>query len=538
MIEPDTASGERNAERDDTPPERICPRCNGVVLRVRRRLRDRILALIVPVRRYRCRDLGCCWEGLMRAQRNPTPGQRDPHWMTRALRPLLSRSSSRDAMRHEEARFRAISDASPLGLFVSDARGRCIYSNAAYQKIAGLDFEHTLGTHWDAAVHPRDRERVRTEEADATLRHAPFQTECRWLRDDGSVAWIRVHRADMGNGPIPDSQVQTFEDITAHKSSELGRRAAEVALFEEKERARVTLDSIGDAVLTTDLLGNVVLLNLAAEAMTGWSRKDSAGRPLADVFRIVDGTTRQSAQDPARRAMEEDRTIGLAAGCVLITRGGDEVPIEDSAAPIHDRHGRVSGAVLVFRDVSQSREMVRKMSHLAHHDSLTGLPNRMLLTERVTRAIGLAHRHGRQVALLFLDLDDFKSINDSLGHEVGDQVLRCVAERLTSCVRATDTVCRRSGDEFVVLLAEIEEPLDAVHVAEKCRAALAAPQVVGGHELQVTLSIGISVYPDDGSNADTVMQNADAAMYYAKAGGRGGYQLFSPEMTGVRSNTA
>ena len=170
------------------------------------------------------------------------------------------------------------------------------------------------------------------------------------------------------------------------------------------------------------------------------------------------------------------------------------------------------------------------MAHLAQHDFLTGLPNRVLLTERLSQAIGLAHRHRKQVALLFLDLDNFKHINDSLGHAIGDQLLQSVAVRLTACVRTTDTVCRQGGDEFVILLAEIEQPQDAAHVAEKLRAAFAVPHLIGGHELHVTLSIGISVFPDDGIDVDTVMQNADTAMFHAKARGRDNYQFFRADM--------
>lgn len=313
------------------------------------------------------------------------------------------------------------------------------------------------------------------------------------------------------------------------RSMEVVLQAARDALFEEQERAQVTLNSIADAVLITDLTGNVTYLNVAAEAMTGWSRQDALGRPLAEVFRVLDGMTHQ-ASDPARRAIEEDRPVDLAIDRVLVRRDGFESAIEDSSAPIHNQNGAVIGAVIVFHDVSQSRAMASKMAYLAQHDFLTGLPNRVMLTERLSLAIGLAQRHHKQVALLFLDLDYFKHINDSLGHAIGDQLLQSVAVRLTGCVRFTDTVCRQGGDEFVILLSEIERPEDAGHVAEKLLTTLAVPQHIGEHELHVTLSIGISIYPDDGEDADTVMQNADTAMYHAKASGRNNYQFFRSDM--------
>ena len=457
-------------------------------------------------------------------------GDMDVHWLPRALHHLLETTTARAALRASEARFRAMSDASPLGIFVSDEAGDCVYTNAAYHAISGLSFAETLGTKWSTAIHPADRQRVLAEWHDAVHSQEAFRTEFRFLQPDRSIVWTRVNSAAMNEGLHSGGRVQTVEDITERKSIEFALRAAEEALFEEKERAQVTLDSIGDAVLSTDLLGRVTYLNAVAEAMTGWAREEARGRPLPEVFHIIDGKTRQSAPNPAQLAIEENRIVGLAADSVLLRRDGVEYAIEDSAAPIHNRDGRVTGAVIVFHDVSESRAMVLKMAHLAQHDFLTGLPNRMLLTERLAQAMGLARRRCKQLALLFLDLDCFKNVNDSLGHAVGDQLLRSVAVRLSACVRTTDTVCRQGGDEFVILLAEIEQPQDAAVVAEKLLVALAEPQRIGEHELHVTLSIGISVYPDDGTSVDAVLQNADTAMYHAKAGGRNKYQFFTGNM--------
>ncbi len=454
---------------------------------------------------------------------NFVKGHIDAHWLSRTLHYVIRGNAARDALQNSKARFRAMSDASPLGIFVSDAEGNCVYTNAAYQKISGLSFEQALGTSWSVAIHPEDRPRVLADWRAAAQIDAPFRTEFRFQRKDGSVMWTRVNSAAMHDGMRPRGHVQTVEDITARKATEFGLQAAEEALFVEKERAQVTLNSIGDAVLTTELLGNVTYLNLVAETMTGWSREDALGQPLAEVFRIIDGTTRVVAANPARRAMDEDRTVGLAADCVLVRRDGMECPVEDSAAPIHDQDGRVSGAVIVFHDVSPSRSMVMKVAHLAQHDFLTGLPNRVLLTERLSQAIGLAHRQRKQVALLFLDLDNFKRINDTPGHVIGDRLLQLVADRLAACVRATDTVCRQSGDGFVTQLAEIEQPQDAAHIAGKLCVARAVPHLVGGHELQVILSIGNSVSADDGIDVAT-------AMFHAKARGRGNYQFLRADM--------
>lgn len=292
------------------------------------------------------------------------------------------------------------------------------------------------------------------------------------------------------------------------------------------ELAQISLDSISDAVLAVDPKGLVVYLNKVAEKLTGWSREEAKGRQVEQVFFIFDDTIGVRAQSPAQLAINENRAVKLALGNVLIRRDGMGIAIEESATLIRNHEGTTTGAVIVFHDARQSRSALRKMRHHAQHDYLTGLPNRMLLMERLTQAIGLANRHGKQIALLFMDLDNFKQINDSLGHTVGDNLLRDVATEIVKCVRTTDTVSRHGGDEFVVLLSEIEAPHDAVRVAKKLLARFAEPRKIEGHELQATLSIGISVYPEDGRDADILMGNADMAMYATKESGRNSYRLF------------
>jgi diguanylate cyclase (GGDEF)-like protein/PAS domain S-box-containing protein len=308
------------------------------------------------------------------------------------------------------------------------------------------------------------------------------------------------------------------------------RTAVEEALFAEKERAEVTLNSIGDAVLSTDLAGHVTYLNTVAEGMTGWGREEAAGHPLADVFHIIDGATREPAQNPMELAVQQNKTVGLTANCILVRRDGVESAIEDSAAPIHDRQGQVTGAVIVFHDVRLAREVSLRMSHLAHHDTLTDLPNRLLLNDRLARAIAVARRHRRRLAVLFVDIDHFKHMNDSLGHAIGDRLLQSVAARLTACVRSSDTVSRQGGDEFIVLLSEIERSDDAAVTAGKIIDSLAEPHRLADHELHMTVSVGVSVSPDDGVDPATLIERADIAMYHAKQQGRARFACFTSDM--------
>jgi diguanylate cyclase (GGDEF)-like protein/PAS domain S-box-containing protein len=308
------------------------------------------------------------------------------------------------------------------------------------------------------------------------------------------------------------------------------REIARQELFAEKERAEVTLNSISDAVLSTDISGNVTYLNVVAERMTGWARKEAVGRPLSDVFQIIDGATHKPSPNPLELAIHLDKAVGLAANCILVRRDGYESAIEESATPIHERDGQVAGAVIVFHDVSKARAIVLEMSHLAQHDILTDLPNRLLLKDRLTQAISLARRNHNQLAVLFLDLDGFKHINDSLGHAIGDKLLQSIAARLLGCVRKSDTVSRQGGDEFVILLSEVTHGADAAISAAKIITELKKAHRLGEHSLRVTVSIGLSTYPDNGEDAETLIKNADTAMYHAKQCGLDNYKFFRSDM--------
>ncbi len=326
--------------------------------------------------------------------------------------------------------------------------------------------------------------------------------------------------------------------LTAHINSYSLSRAirsvlehdqAEEVLFIERDRAQVTLNSIGDAVISTDIAGNIAFLNRMAEQMTGWPQAEAIGQPFASVFRLVDDGTRETLRNPMDVAIQENRSVTLTPNSTLIRRDGFEMAIEDTAAPIRDRGGKVSGAVIVFHDVSAARSMALKMAHLAQHDALTDLPNRLLLNDRLTQAITLARRHRKQLAVLFMDVDNFKNINDSLGHMIGDKLLQSVAQRLTTCVRSSDTVSRQGGDEFVVLLADTDQAAVG-YSASKMLLAMAQKHSIDGHELNISLSIGISVFAGDGEDAETLLKNADAAMYHAKENGGNNYQFFTQAM--------
>ncbi len=345
--------------------------------------------------------------------------------------------------------------------------------------------------------------------------------------DDGSLAAQALQEGAQDY--LIKGQIETRGLLRALRYA-IERKSMEEALFVEKERAEVTLKSIADAVICTDVAGGITFLNLAAEALTGWSSREAVGQPLESVLRTVDASMSATPRAPDGMRPEDDGSQSGHPGTLLHRRDGFEIPIEESVAQIRDRAGKATGAVIVFRDVSKARAMQVQIAHSAQHDFLTGLPNRMLFNDRVGQAIASAGRHATRVAVMFLDLDGFKYINDSLGHAVGDQLLQSIAGRLFDCVRATDTVSRQGGDEFVVLLADVGGTDAAAGTAARMLREVARVHSVSGHDIHVTTSVGISLYPDDGVDAETLIMNADTAMYAAKDHGRDSFRFFKRAM--------
>lgn len=342
----------------------------------------------------------------------------------------------------------------------------------------------------------------------------------------GVVEFFSHHVAEPDPGLL-----KMMETVGSLLGQFVARRRAEAALFEEKERAQVTLSSIGDGVVVTDLAGRVTYLNPVAEALTGWSLAQAEGRQVEEVFSLVAHSDGAALPCPLTLAIRANRRVGLSIDTELVRRDGGRRAVEDAAAPVHDRDGEVVGGVVVFHDVSEARAMQMKMSHLTRHDHLTGLPNRALLHERLAHAIGQAREHHGELALLYIDLDGFKHVNDSLGHEVGDLLLQMVTQRLLDCVRAVDTVSRQGGDEFTILQPEIRSSSDAVRVAEHILQAVGQPFHIGEAELNLTASVGIALYPADGAEPGILLKHADAAMHRAKLSGRNHYHFFTREIS-------
>ncbi|HWJ34295.1 MAG TPA: diguanylate cyclase [Steroidobacteraceae bacterium] len=421
----------------------------------------------------------------------------------------------------------------------TDAHERINYINPAAESMTGWRSSEALGKPLNQVFFLIDQESDKLIERpldgpknpDAnkpTLSHAALVNR-RGLQVEIEYSAVPVRDENHRFlGAVVVSRARRHTAEIALQTSNESLLANDDALFEEKERAQVTLNSIGDAVISTNFSGRVNYLNIVAETMTGWVQVDASGNAVDDIFCLVDATTREMIPCPTARAIIENRRVSLEAACVLIRRDEEEIAVEVSAAPIHDRNGGVIGAVMVAHDVTAARELSRKLARLALHDSLTDLPNRALFSDRLGQAMVNARTHATYAALLYVDLDRFKHINDSLGHSTGDKLLQTVARRLLGCVRSTDTVSRQGGDEFVVLLVDIVRIKDAIACAEKILTALDATYRIGDHELRLTASVGVAIFPDDAAEGDALLRCADLAMYQAKYHGRNNYKLFTP----------
>lgn len=311
--------------------------------------------------------------------------------------------------------------------------------------------------------------------------------------------------------------------------SVVATRTRELAF--EKDRALTTLFSIGDGVITTDPQGLVESLNPVAEALTGWRNAEATGRPIDEVYNIHDTDSERPLDPPVSLCLTERKALTSSQNIVLTSRHEDtQTPITQSVSPIFDHDQNITGTVLVFHDVSHDRKLVQQMAHQATHDALTGLPNRILLLDRLTQALARAPWKKRLVAVMFLDLDRFKVINDTLGHNVGDELLKQVAFRLVGTLRKGDTVCRLGGDEFVILFDDVAQKDDIAHLAQKIIRTLGIPFTLQQQEFFLTASIGISLYPENGDSANLLMKNADTAMYRAKATGKNAFIFYSEDM--------
>ncbi|WP_445632296.1 REC domain-containing diguanylate cyclase [Nostoc sp. DSM 114161] len=307
----------------------------------------------------------------------------------------------------------------------------------------------------------------------------------------------------------------------------LYKHQSEKRLQQEKQRLTAILNSIGRAVIVTYENGCIQMMNPIAEILTGWKQSEALGKDLEEVVSLVDKDVGEAIQNLAIDVIEAGEISNLPENCTLISKDGKEIPIEDNFAPIRDGDGNITGAVLVFQDITKRKETEGQLIRNAFYDGLTELPNRVLFLDRLKQAIERSKRKSDYYfGVLFLDLDNFKEINDRFGHGVGDDFLVAIARRLESCLRSGDTVARFGGDEFTVLLEDIRDVTDATNVARRIQDSLKLPLSLNGNQLQTTASIGIALNCNSYEEPATLLRNADTAMYRAKRQGKATYAIF------------
>ncbi len=312
------------------------------------------------------------------------------------------------------------------------------------------------------------------------------------------------------------------------------QRTRELAL--EKDRAHITLASIGDGVITTNSDGEVDYINPAAEIITGWGRTDAIQKPIDEIFVVINEKTKKIQANPVYKCLTSKEAVILPEYSAVINQENNQAQaVEATVAPIVDDNNKLGGTVLVFHDVSEARKMSQQMTYQATHDALTGLPNRVLLIDRLKQALSRAPWNKKSVAVLFLDLDRFKIVNDTLGHEAGDELLCQIADRMENCIREGDTISRLGGDEFVIVLTDLAAEEDIPVVAKKFVDALAHPFSLNEQEFFISASIGISLFPAHGDDPFTLMKNADIAMYQAKNSGRNNFLFYDADMNSIDS---
>jgi diguanylate cyclase (GGDEF)-like protein/PAS domain S-box-containing protein len=392
-------------------------------------------------------------------------------------------------------------------------RGRIVLWNEAYAVMFGIPVGQAVGETIADVLSPESAKRI--EELDREMLASPMEQEISDLIMESNVHGHRV--AHVIRTPIFDARneveyiVSIVRDITD-----------EQARMNEIRLASKVFETTADAIVITDADDHVVMVNSAFSKLTGFTPDDMLGRLLSESpFRPIDPI------ESATR-MERLHREGSVTGEVLrVHKDGSELVLWVTATCARDAGGRIINYVRVFTNISALKDAQRKLEQVASFDALTNLPNRRLFNDRLNQALLRASRSKRRVGLLFLDLDKFKEVNDTLGHDIGDQLLREVAVRLEKCVRGSDSLCRLGGDEFTIVVENATLPVDAIRVAERIVQALVTPFVLSGHEVKTTVSVGVAIYPDDGTEAATLIKNADVAMYRAKHGGGNRYELFS-----------
>ena len=400
-----------------------------------------------------------------------------------------------------------------------DEGGRLIRWNENLPALTGLSNEQLQGLDALALIVESDRDLVRTKMQEAfSMGAASAEFGVRTKAGDvRSIRWNGRRITSEGRPVL----LAVGMDVTAEREAQMHLRMSE-------ERFRTVSDVAQDAIITIDSAGRVTYWNRAAERILGYSAEEAVGKPVHDW--LAPARFREKAVTGMRKFVATGRgaVVGKTQELAALNKDGVEIPIELSVAAM--RLGTDWHAIAIMRDITKRKRAAEQMAHMARHDILTGLANRAVFVEALQQEMAAAHRSGKSFAVLYLDLDHFKDVNDTLGHPIGDLLLQAVAERLRASIRETDTVARFGGDEFAVLETDISEPAEAAVLADKILKVISDPLSIKGNEIRSGTSVGIAVYGPDTPDAETLLSHADEALYRAKSAERGTYRFFTDAM--------
>ncbi len=422
---------------------------------------------------------------------------------------------SREVIRQSEELYRSLTEKSIAGVYVVQD-GKFRFMNSYLASHTGYAKEELLGREAGLLIFPEDGEKVRQHARAMLFGETSTPYEFRIITKQGEARWILETVTFIMHEGRP-AILGNSMDITK-------RKRAEEALRESESLLRAITDSAQDAILMMDPEGRISYWNPAAERMLGHTSAEAIGQKLHEFIAPLHYHGAYHAAFPAFRQRGQGTAVGRTTDLEARRKDGREISVQLSLSAIHMKGAW--HAVGILRDITdrkQTEEMIRQM---AHHDFLTGLPNRKLFSDRLAIALAQAPRNQKGVAVVMLDLDNFKGVNDTLGHDVGDLLLKAAAERLSAALRKGDTVARFGGDEFVLILPDLKGIEDAIRVAQKIVDGFRNPFLIDLHKLTVTTSIGVAVYPHDGTDEASLLKNADIAMYQAKQAGRDRYRIF------------
>jgi diguanylate cyclase (GGDEF)-like protein/PAS domain S-box-containing protein len=435
-------------------------------------------------------------------------------------RDVTERIRMQEALRKSEERYRTIMDETNDDYYETDLVGNYTFVNDAMCRSTGYTTEELIGKKYSLTTVSDDVKKIYEVFRQVYLTGQPIKGfKTKFVRKDGSFGVGEQSGFPMRN---ENGEIVGFRGVS-HDVTE--RVMMEEALRHSEERYRTILEEIEEGYYEIDLAGNITFVNKAACRQFGRPESELIGLNYRAYVPKEDVKGMRKAWNKVYRTGEPLPAFPFAS----IRKDGTQIFLENSVSPLRNKEGKTVGFRSVSRDVTEHKQFEQKLAEMATHDSLTGLPNRNLLNDRLAMGLALSRRSGNRLAVMMLDLDKFKTINDTMGHDVGDQLLKSVGERLTTVTRRSDTIARMGGDEFVLVLPQVAQPPDATRLAQRILEAFREPFIFDGHRLRVTTSVGIAVYPEDGNEAEILLKHADAAMYWAKEQGRDAYRFYNAD---------